>query len=329
VLYCEGEDERVLRATQVVLDEGLALPVLIGRPAVVAMRLKRLSLRILPGRDFELVNPESDPRYHDICQDYYHLTARKGVSPTIARVSVLRSTTLIGTLLLQRGDADALICGTYGQLHHHLEHVENVIGRAPGANLFATMNVLLLRGRTLFVCDTYVNDNPSAEQIAEITQLAAATVHRFGIVPKVALMSHSNFGSSRSASAGKMRRAREILARQWPDLEVEGEMHGDAALSEEIRNVLFPDCSLKGEANLLIMPNLDAANIAYSLLKATGGEGVTVGPILLGAARPAHILTPTATVRRLVNMTALAAVEAGQLTSAMAGGGSREEPRRR
>jgi malate dehydrogenase (oxaloacetate-decarboxylating)(NADP+) len=320
VLYCEGEDERVLRAAQVVVDERLAWPVLIGRPAVVAMRLKRLGLRIQPGGDFELVNPESDPRYNAISQEYYRLTGRKGVSPKMAKVAVLRSTTLIGALLLRRGDADALICGTYGQLNHHLVHVENVIGRAPGANLVATMNVLLLPRRTLFICDTYVNNDPGAEQVAEITRLAVETVRRFGIVPKVALLSHSNFGSSHSPSAVKMRRAREILAQQLPDLELDGEMHGDAALSEEIRNGVYPDCLLKGEANLLIMPNLDAANIAFTLLKATGGEGVTVGPILLGAARPAHILTPTATVRRLVNMTALAVVEAGQQAAMMARG---------
>jgi malate dehydrogenase (oxaloacetate-decarboxylating)(NADP+) len=319
VLYCEGEDERVLRAAQVVLDEGLARPVLIGRPAVVEMRLRRLGLRIQPGRDFELVNPESDPRYNAISQEYYRLTGRKGVSPKMAKVAVLRSTTLIGALLLRRGDADALICGTYGQLHHHLEHVENVIGRATGTNLFATMNVLLLPRRTLFICDTYVNDDPGAEQVAEITRLAVETVRRFGVAPKVALLSHSNFGSSHSASAVKMRRAREILAQELPDLELDGEMHGDTALSEEIRNDVYPDCLLKGEANLLIMPNLDAANIAFTLLKATGGEGVTVGPILLGAARPVHILTPTATVRRLVNMTALAVVEAGQQAAMMAG----------
>ncbi len=310
VLYCEGEDERVLRAVQVVVDEGLALPVLLGRPAVVESRLERLGLRIRPGRDFELVNVENDPRYRDLAGEYYALMQRDGVSPAIARREVLRSTTLIGALLLARGDVDALLCGTYGQLTHHLERIAEAIGRKPGARIFATLNVLMLPQHTLFLCDTYVNEDPAANEIAEMTLMAAEAVRRFGLVPKVALLSCSNFGSRKTASALKMREARRLIADRAPQLEMDGEMHGDAALSAEIRGRVFPDSLLQGEANLLIMPNLDAANIAFNLLKAGAGDGITVGPILLGAAKPVHVLTSTATVRRLVNMTALAVVDA-------------------
>jgi malate dehydrogenase (oxaloacetate-decarboxylating)(NADP+) len=315
VLYCEGEDERVLRAIQAVVDEGLARPVALGRPAVVEARLKQLGLRIAPGRDFELINVEHDARYRDIAHDYYRLMQRDGISPGIAKKEVLRSNTLIGALLLKRGDVDAILCGTHGQLTRHLERVANVIGLKTGARNFAAMNVLMLPRHTLFICDTYVNEDPTAEQIAEMTLMAAEEVRRFGIAPKVALLSYSNFGSRKTASALKMREARRLIAERAPQLEVDGEMHGDAALSEEIRNKVFPDAVLKGEANLLIMPNLDAANIAFNLLKITGGDGITVGPILLGAAKPVHILTSTATVRRLVNMTALAVVDANHLRS--------------
>ncbi len=311
VIYAEGEDERVLRAVQVVADEQLARPILIGRPEVIDMRLQKFGLRIRPGRDFELVNPESDPRYREVWTEYYKLMGRRGVSPDDARTHVRQSTTLIGAMLLHRGDADALLCGTFGRHKDHLRHVRNVIGLKRGASLLAAMNVLLLPRRTLFICDTYVNEDPSAEQLAEIAVMAAEEVRRFGLTPKVALLSHSNFGTDDSPSALKMSRARELVAQRATDLEVEGEMHGDAALSQEIRNRVYPDSRLKGQANLLIMPNLDAANISFNLLKMTGGEGVTIGPILLGAARPVHILTPSATVRRLVNMTALAAVDAG------------------
>ncbi|MBZ0143900.1 MAG: NADP-dependent malic enzyme, partial [Rhodocyclaceae bacterium] len=313
VLYCEGEDERVLRAIQAVVDEGLARPVALGRPAVVEARLKQLGLRIAPGRDFELINVEHDARYRDIAHDYYRLMQRDGISPGIAKKEVLRSNTLIGALLLKRGDVDAILCGTHGQLTRHLERVANVIGLKTGARNFAAMNVLMLPRHTLFICDTYVNEDPTAEQIAEMTLMAAEEVRRFGIAPKVALLSYSNFGSRKTASALKMREARRLIAERAPQLEVDGEMHGDAALSEAIRNKVFPDSVLKGEANLLIMPNLDAANIAFNLLKVTGGDGITVGPILLGAAMPVHILTSTATVRRLVNMTALAVVDAHHL----------------
>jgi malate dehydrogenase (oxaloacetate-decarboxylating)(NADP+) len=311
VIYAEGEDERVLRAVQAVVDEGLARPILIGRPEVVDMRLEKFGLRIRPGKDFELVNPESDPRYRDVWTDYFSIMRRRGVTPDDARTHVRQSTTLIGAMLLRRGDGDALLCGTYGRHKDHLRHINNVIGREKGAGIYAAMNVLLLPRQTLFVCDTYVNEDPTAEQLAEIAVMAAEEVRRFGISPKVALLSHSNFGTDDSPSVLKMSRARELIEQRAPDLEVEGEMHGDSALSEEIRNRVYPDSRLKGQANLLVMPNLDAANISFNLLKMTGGEGLTIGPILLGAAMPVHILTPSTTVRRLVNMTALAVVDAG------------------
>jgi malate dehydrogenase (oxaloacetate-decarboxylating)(NADP+) len=310
VVFCEGEEERVLRAAQVVVDEGLAVPILVARPEVLGPRIERYGLRILPGRDFEMVNPNSDPRFRDYWQDYYAIMQRKGVSMEYAKREVTRRTTVIGALMVRRGDADAMICGTSAQFSVHMEYVSNVIGRRKGVNQFAAMNMLILPGRTLFICDTYVNEDPSPEQVAEIAMLAAEEVQRFGMVPKVALLSHSNFGSSRAASATKMGRALGILNEKAPNLEVEGEMHGDAALDEQIRTRLFPNSRLKGEANLLMMPNLDAANITFNLLKVIVGEGITIGPILLGAARPVHILTPTATVRRLVNMAALASVDA-------------------
>jgi malate dehydrogenase (oxaloacetate-decarboxylating)(NADP+) len=310
VVFCEGEEERVLRAVQVVVDEGLAQPILVARPEVLGPRVEKYGLRIRPGRDFELVNPNSDPRFRDYWQEYHGIMQRKGVSVEYAKREVTRRTTLIGALMVRRGDADAMICGTLAQFSVHMDYVANVIGRRNGVNQFAAMNMLILPRRTVFICDTYVNQDPTAEQLAEITVLAAEEVQRFGIVPKIALLSHSNFGSSRSASAAKMSRALEILNERAPNLEAEGEMHGDAALDEQIRARIFPNSRLKGEANLLIMPNLDAANIAFNLLKITTGEGITIGPILLGAARAVHILTPTATVRRLVNMTALASVDA-------------------
>jgi malate dehydrogenase (oxaloacetate-decarboxylating)(NADP+) len=310
VIYAEGEEERVLRAVQVVVDEGLAKPILIGRPEVIDTRIKRFGLRLAAGRDFEIVNPESDPRYREVWTGYHKLMARHGVTPDIAREHVRQYPTLIGAMLMRRGDADAMLCGMVGRYADHLHHVANVLGREPGAKMFAAMNVLLLERRTLFICDTYVNENPTAEQLAEMALMATEEMRRFGITPKVALLSHSNFGSADSAGARKMAEAAGILAKLAPDLEVEGEMQGDAALSPEIRGRVFPESRLEGEANLLVMPNLDAANIAFNLLKVTGGEGITVGPILLGAARPVHILTPSATVRRLVNMTALVVVEA-------------------
>jgi len=310
IIYAEGEDERVLHAAQTIIDEKLAQPILVGRPEVIEMRIKRAGLRLVPGKDFEVVNQENDPRYKEVWQDYYQIMRRKGVSPDDARAHVRQSTTLIGAMLLRRGDGDALLCGTFGRHKDHLRHIANVIGRKPDASIFAAMNVLLLPRRTLFVADTYVNEDPSPAQLAEITLMAADEVRRFGLTPKVALLSHSNFGTDDSPTALKVSNALDIIEQAAPDLEIDGEMHGDAALSESIRNRMHPDSKLRGEANLLIMPNLDAANIAFNLLKMAGGEGITVGPILLGAAKPVHILTPTTTVRRLVNMTALTVVDA-------------------
>jgi malate dehydrogenase (oxaloacetate-decarboxylating)(NADP+) len=316
VIYAEGEDERVLHAVRVVLDEGLARPILIGRPEVIEMRIKKIGLNLVPERDFEVVNPESDPRYRELWTEYYKLMSRDGVTPDVAKSRVRRDTTLIGVMLLRRGDADAMVCGTVGTYDYHLRQVQNVIGLAPGAKQFAAMNLLLLTKRMLAITDTYVNENPSAEEVAEIARMAADELRRFGIEPSVALLSHSNFGSSNSTSARKMRRACEILHATAPDLNVDGEMHGDAALSQEMRDKLHPDSDLKGEANLLVMPNLDAANISFNLMKMANGDGVSVGPILLGAAKPVHIVTPSATVRRLVNMTALAVVDAKESRNA-------------
>jgi malate dehydrogenase (oxaloacetate-decarboxylating)(NADP+) len=310
VAYAEGEDECVLRAIQIVVDEGLAKPVLIGRPEVIAARIEKFGLRLRAGVDFELVNINSDPRYRECWQLYYQLMGRKGVSPEEAKEAVLRKPSVIGALLLRIGACDALVCGPVGKYEAHLRHVADVIGRSPDAPVFAAMNGLLLPNRTLFVCDTYVNRNPSAEQLAGIARLAADAVRRFGLVPKVALLSHSNFGGDDSKSARKMREALRLLIARAPELEVDGEMHGDSALSEAIRHRVHPDSTLKGEANLLVMPNLDAANIAFNLLKVAGGDGVTIGPILLGAQKTVLIATPSATVRRLVNLTALAVVGA-------------------
>jgi malate dehydrogenase (oxaloacetate-decarboxylating)(NADP+) len=310
IVYAEGEDERVLRAAQVVVDEGLALPILVGRPAVVEKCIERYGLRIKPGLDFELVNPEYDPRYRDYWQEYHRLTERRGISVHYAKIEMRRRLTLIGAMMLHRGEADGMLCGTFGTHALHLQYIDQVIGRRPGVNHFYAMNVLLLPKRTVFLCDTYVNYDPSAEQVAEMTLLAAEEIRRFGITPKAALLSHSSFGTSDSPSAQKMRLALALVREHAPELAIEGEMHGDAALSEELRLATFPRSGLKGEANLLIMPTLDAANIAFNLLKTASGDGITIGPILLGAARPAHILTPSATVRRIVNMTALTVVDA-------------------
>jgi len=313
VIYCEGEDERVLRAVQAVRDEGLAQPVLIGRPEVIQMRIERAGLRIRSGSDFEIVNPDSDPRYRELWMDYHQTMGRRGVTPEMAKQLLRSDTTLIGAMLLKHGAVDAMLCGMVGQHAQHLRHIRDVIGRKPRAHCFAAMNLLLLPRHTLFICDTYVNEDPDAGLLADIALMASDEVRRFGLVPKVALLSHSNFGSVPSEATRKMGRALEIITARAPDLEVDGEMHGDSALNEGIRSRIFPACRLKGQANLLIMPNVDTANIAFNLLKETNGEGITVGPMLLGAARPVHILTPTATVRRLVNMTALAVVDANHL----------------
>jgi malate dehydrogenase (oxaloacetate-decarboxylating)(NADP+) len=310
IVYAEGEDERVLRAVQVVVDEGLAKPILIGRPAVIERQMERHGLRMKPGADFELINIESHPHYREYWQEYHRLTERRGVSVQYAKIEMRRRATGIGAMAIHRGEADGMLCGTFGTHDLHLHYVDQVLGRKPGVNHYYAMNVLILPKRTIFICDTYVNFDPTAEQIAEMTVLAAEEIRRFGITPHVALLSHSNFGTSDQPTAVKMRQALELIARRAPDLEVEGEMHGDAALSEDVRSHTFPRSRLKGEANLLIMPTLDAANISFNLLKTAAADGVTIGPILLGCTRPAHILTPSATVRRIVNMTALTVVEA-------------------
>jgi malate dehydrogenase (oxaloacetate-decarboxylating)(NADP+) len=312
IVFCEGEDDRMLRAVQTVVDEGLAKPVVIGRPSVVEGRIARDGLRIRAGEHFELVNPDSDPRYKDLWQDYYQLTCRKGMGVELAKREMRRRTTLIGAMLIRHGHADAMLCGTFGRHALHLKFIAEVIGRRPGVDSFHAMNMIILPSRTLFIGDTYVNYEPTAEQVAEMTVLAAEEVRRFGLTPKVALLSHSSFGSEDTPTAIKMRRALELITAREPQLEVEGEMHGDAALSEDIRRRVFPPSRLKGAANLLVMPSVDAANIAFNLLKTAAGDGLTVGPLLLGAARPVHILTPTATVRRIVNMTALLSVEVAQ-----------------
>jgi len=311
VAYAEGEEERVLRAVQTVVDEGLAKPILIGRPGVIEMRIAKAGLRLKAGVDFELVNPEDDRRFRAYHEAYHALRARDGITPDMAKAALRRSNALIGNMLVHMGDADALLCGAVGRFDHHLEHVRDVIGLADGAATFATMNALMLEKHTLFIADTSVNECPSAEELANITVLAAEQVRRFGFEPKVAMLSHSMFGSSQSPSARKMRATRDLLAKIAPKLEVEGEMRGDAALLDDVRRHFLPSTTLGGSANLLIMPNLDAASIAFNLLRVTGGQGVTVGPILLGARRPVHILDQAASSRRIVNLTAIAVAEAG------------------
>lgn len=313
IVYCEGEDENVLRAVQVVVDEGLAKPILVGRPAIVERQIKLLGLRLAAGTDFELVNPESDPRYKDYWQFYYQKNQRRGVTVELARRDVRRKTSLIGALLVELGAADGMICGTFGSYHLHLRYVQQVIDKADNVKDLYALNALLIQGRNLFIADTYVQENPTPEQLAEMTVLAAQAVRNFGITPRVALLSHSNFGSMDTESARKMRRAREILTEMNVDFEFDGEMHGDAALDERIRKANYDFTTLTGSANLLIMPDLDAANIAFNLLK-TATNSVTVGPILLGASRPVHILTTSATARRIVNMTAVAVTQAQQAT---------------
>jgi malate dehydrogenase (oxaloacetate-decarboxylating)(NADP+) len=312
VAFAEGEDDRVLRAAQLALDEKLARPILIGRPAVIEARIAKAGLRLKVGTDVECINPESDARFRQYWETYHRLMGRNGITPEAAKAAVRRSNTLIGALAVQLGDADAMLCGLVGRFDHHLEHVRSVIGSTEGDPGFATMNALTLPDRMLFIADTYVNEDPDAELLARIAQMAAAQVQRFGLPPKVAFLSHSNFGSSTRGSAAKMRKAREIFARIAPDIESEGELQGDAALSETVRRSSLMDSTLTGEANLLICPNLDSANILFNVLKMTGGHGITVGPILLGANAPVHVLTPSATVRRIVNMTALTAASAAR-----------------
>jgi len=310
IVFAEGEDERVMRAVQVVVDEGLAKPILIGRPAIIAANVDRFGLRIKPGVDFEIINPEQDARYRAYWTEYYKLTQRSGVSQQYAKIEMRGNQTLIGAMTIHMGDADGMLCGMFGTHELHRRHVDQVIGLRKGVKVSAAMNAVIMQSRTIFIADTYVNVDPTAEQIAEITLLAADEIRRFGMVPKVALLSHSSFGSSGHPQAKKMQAALALLNLMDPELEAEGEMHGDAALNEEIRMRAFPHSRLKGEANLLMMPTVDAANIAFNLLKTSVGGGVTLGPILLGVAKPVHILTPSATVRRIVNMTALTVVDA-------------------
>ena len=310
IVYAEGEDERVLRAVQVVVDERLAKPILVGRPAILERRIERFGLRLKAGVDFEVINPESDPHYRSYWMEYHRQTGRRGVTQNYAKIEMRRRHTLIGAMTVHMGDADGMLCGTFGNHHAHLEFVDQVIGQRKGVTTYAAMNAVMLPARTLFIADTYINADPTAEQVAAIAMLAAEEIRRFGITPKVALLSHSNFGSSTHPQAKKMQAALALINAADPALEVDGEMHGDAALSEEVRLAVMPDSRLKGAANLLIMPTVDAANISFNLLKMASGDGVTLGPILLGVARPVHILTPSATVRRIVNMTALTVVDA-------------------
>ncbi|MFZ9665192.1 MAG: NADP-dependent malic enzyme, partial [Limnohabitans sp.] len=310
VVYAEGEDERVLRAAQLAIEDGLATPILIGRPAVIEARIAKAGLRMKLGQEVECVNPESDARFRQYWETYHRLMGRNGITPEAAKAAVRRSNTLIGALALHLGDADALLCGVVGQFDAHLKHVRDIVGLAPEVPGLATLNVLMSQDRTLFIADTYVNENPSAELLASIALMAAQEVQRFGLPPKVAFLSHSNYGSSSRGSAQKMRQARDLFHHLAPDIECDGELQGDAALSDAVRRSSLMDSTLSGEANLLICPNLDAANILFNVIKVTEGHGVTVGPILLGAAQPVHVLTPSSTVRRIVNMTALAAAGA-------------------
>ena len=310
IVYAEGEEERVLRAVQIVVDEKLAKPVLVGRPSVLAQRIEKFGLRLKLDVDFEVINPDYDERYRDYWQTYHQMTKRKGITEQYAKLEMRRRHTLIGAMMIHKGDADGLICGTFGTTGLHLNYIEQVLGKREGVNVYAAMNALILPDRQVVVVDTHVNENPSAEQLAEITILAAEEMRRFGLYPRAALLSHSNYGSSNSESAKKMRAALEIIQRDAPNLEIDGEMHGDTALDASLRKTMMPDSPLKGDANLLVMPNIDAANISYNLLKTTAGNGIAIGPILLGCAKPVHILTPSATVRRIVNMTALCVVDA-------------------
>ncbi|MFZ3126730.1 MAG: NADP-dependent malic enzyme, partial [Rhodoferax sp.] len=318
VAYAEGEDERVLRAAQIVVDERLALPTLIGRPKVIAERIEKFGLRLKEGVDYNVVNVEQDHRYRDFWQTYHRMTERKGVTVPVAKIEMRRRLTLIGSMLLHKGDVDGLICGTWGTTSLHLQYIDQVIGRRPSAStsaaqdvaVYACMNGLMLPGRQLFLVDTHVNYDPSAAELAKITIMAAEEMVRFGLKPKAALLSHSNFGSSNEPSAVKMRQTLALLQQQAPWLEVDGEMHGDVALDGAARKALMPNGSLHGDANLLVLPNIDAANIAYNLLKTAAGGNIAIGPVLLGAAKPVHVLTASTTVRRIVNMTALTVADA-------------------
>ncbi|MDY0961585.1 NADP-dependent malic enzyme [Massilia sp. CFBP9026] len=310
IVYAEGEDERVLRAVQVVVDEKLARPILVGRPAVLEQRIEKFGLRLKLGVHFDVINPDFDERYRDYWQSYHQMVMRKGVTQDLAKLAMRRRHTLIGAMMIHKGEADGMICGTYGTTQMHLEFIDQVLGKRAGANVYAAMNFIITPERQLAMVDTHVNENPNAEQLAEITIMAAEEMERFGIAPRAALLSHSNFGSANSESAQKMRAALALVQQKKPELEIDGEMHGDAALDAKNRAKIMPESTLKGDANLLVLPNIDAANISYNLLKTAAGNGIAIGPVLLGCARPVHILTPSATVRRIVNMTALAVVDA-------------------
>ncbi|MFT0851614.1 NADP-dependent malic enzyme [Achromobacter sp. F4_2707] len=310
IVFAEGEDERVLRAVQIVVDEGLARPILVGRPSVIADRIKRFGLRLQLDRDYEVTNPDYDERFNRYWMTYWELMCRNGVSKEMARVEMRRRLTLIGAMMVHLGDADGMVCGTVGSYDNHLRFIDEVIGKKPGVRTYAAMNILLLTDHTLALADTHVNDNPDAEQVAEITLMAARKIRRLNVEPKVALLSRSNFGTGSSTSGEKMKQALALVREADPELEIDGEMHGDCALDEELRRRILPTTTLTGAANLLICPGVDAANIAYNLLKTTAGDNVAVGPFLLGANAPVHILTSSSTVRRIVNMAALTVFDA-------------------
>lgn len=305
IAMAEGEEERILRAAQILVDENIAQPTLVGRPEVILQRIKRFGLRLIHERDFTIVNPNQDERYRDFWQTYHMMMARQGVTESFAKMEMRRRTSLIAAMLVHKGDADGMICGTISTPHRHLHFIDHVIGKRPGCGTYGAMNALMLPNRQIFLVDTHINEDPSAEQLAEITLMAAEEVARFGIEPKIALLSHSNFGSSRSVSAKKMQDTLALLQQKAPQLNIDGEMHGDCALDPKLRQTIMPYSTLEGEANLLVFPNIDAANIAYNLLKTAAGGNIAIGPILLGAAKPVHILTESTTVRRIVNMTAL------------------------
>ncbi|MFM0046182.1 NADP-dependent malic enzyme [Paraburkholderia sediminicola] len=305
IVFAEGEEERVLRAMQIIVDEKLAKPILIGRPAVIEQRIARYGLRLVPGQDYTVVNTDHDERYRDFWQEYHKMMSRKGITEQMAKLEMRRRTTLIGAMMVEKGEADGMICGTVSTTHRHLHFIDQVIGKKAGAKVYAAMNALVLPNRQIFLVDTHVNVDPTPEQLAEITIMAAEEVRRFGIEPKVALVSHSNFGSSNAPTAQKMRDTLAILRERAPELQVDGEMHGDLALDANLRREVLPDSTLEGDANLLVLPNIDAANISYNLLKTAAGNNIAIGPMLLGAAKPVHVLTASATVRRIVNMTAL------------------------
>ncbi|MCP5269784.1 MAG: NADP-dependent malic enzyme [Burkholderiaceae bacterium] len=321
VAYAEGEEERVLRAVQIVVDENLARPTLIGRPAVIAQRIERFGLRLREGLDYDVVNVDQDHRYRDFWQTYHRMTERKGVTQQLAKIEMRRRLTLIGAMLLKKGEVDGMLCGTWGTTANHLQYIDQVIGQRAGGSpstpqdvrVYASMNGLLLPGRQVFLVDTHVNVDPTAEELCEITVMAAEEMRRFGLQPKAALLSASNYGNLEIPSAAKMRRTLALLREQAPWLEVDGEMHGDIALDAAGRQALMPGSALTGEANLLVFPNIDAANIAYNLLKTAAGGGIAIGPVLLGADQPVHILTASATVRRIVNMTALTVADANAM----------------